>query len=119
MDDSKNDGDVDDVDDDIERRRRRRDRGGGFLSQNFVMEYFTTGWRWTPTTSMESLPAAAVVVLVVVGRSRLWRTQPAEAQPQSIGGGSLGNKGKILEGNPICLRVFAVLVAITHLQSTK
>ena len=119
MDDSKNDGDVDDVDDDIERRRRRRDRGGGFLSQNFVMEYFTTGWRRTPTTSMESLPAAAVVVLVVVGRSRLWRTQSAEAQPQSVGGGSFGNKGKILEGNPICLRVFAVLVAITHLQSTK
>ena len=71
------------------------------------------------TTSMESLPAAAVVVLVVVGRSRLWRTRSAEAQPQSVGGGSFGNKGKILEGNPICLRLFAVLVAITHLQSTK
>jgi hypothetical protein len=42
MDDSKNDGDVDDVDDDIERRQRRRNRGVGFLSQNFVMEYFTT-----------------------------------------------------------------------------
>ncbi len=53
------------------------------------------------TTSMESLPAAAVVVLVVVGRSRLWRTRSAEAQPQSVGGGSFGNKGKILERNPI------------------
>jgi hypothetical protein len=42
MDDSKNNGDVDDVDDDIERRRRRRDCGGGFLSQYFVVEYFTT-----------------------------------------------------------------------------
>jgi hypothetical protein len=119
MDDSKNHGDVDDVDDDIEWRRRRRNRGGGFLSLNFVMEYFTTRWRRTPTTSMESLPAATVLVLVVVGRSRLWRTQSAEGQPQSVGGGSFGNKGKILEGNPICLRLFAVLVAITHLQSTK
>ena len=107
------------MDDDIERPRRRRDRGGGFLSQNFVMEYFTTGLRRTPTTSMESHPAVALVVLVVVGRSQLWRTRSAEAQPQSVGGGSFGNKGKILEGNPICLRLFAVLVAITHLQSTK
>jgi hypothetical protein len=37
----------------------------------------------------------------------------------TVGGGSFGNKEKILEGNPICLRLFAVLVAITHLQSTK
>ncbi len=55
------------------------------------------------TTSVGSLPAAAVVVLVVVvvGRSRLWRTRSAEAQPQSVGDGSFGNKGKILEGIPI------------------
>jgi hypothetical protein len=69
------------------------------------------------TTSMGSLPAAAVVVLVVVGRSAsallalpwlvglawtaLHPIASVMAQPQSVGGGSFGNKGKILEGIPI------------------
>ena len=39
MDDSNNDGNVDELEDDIEWQQRRHDRGGGCLSQNFAINY--------------------------------------------------------------------------------
>jgi len=102
MDDSNNDGD-----------------GGGCLSQNFVMKYI---YYWMETeppccrcrrprrsgavpTLADAIGAASALLalpwLVGLAWTALHPIASVMAQPQSVGGGSFGNKGKILEGIPI------------------